>query len=498
MFLQRFLHILWLATAVTAKWIVPGARWHDTDGNIFNAHAGGLAVDQETGRFYWFGEYKIEGQVEGGGVSVYSSDDLATWTSHGLALAPVDDHPYVSSHNRIQRPKVIFSKETGQYHMWWHVDDSKYSLLLQGLATSDSIAGPYTFQKAISPLGNWSQDFGAFTDYKTGESYALYSNGDRPEGRDVYVSKFNRNLTDVEEVTFRFDKYDFEAPTILQTEKSYFTLMSHKTGYRPNNVVAMRADKLEGPWSQPFFVAPAYTRTFSTQSGFSWRIKGSKATTYLYMADQWDMLSLWESRNVWLPIEIDEKSGSLKVVWHDVYDLDVKTGVWKPVRGKTYTSRYAKTTGFAHLQEATLGSHNVIATGIYGNDSTITFEVEGQGRDQWVSFYHQNTDDMGFGDQPFGQPDRINGTWQLRRISSVVVNGDNSSVHTLYQKDTHKGIILSTPLLLPLQRGKNTITVGGLFNGFDYKGADLDRIVVYPPEEIWQKRSFLDALNVWQ
>ena len=78
--------IIALAACVNAKWIVPGARWHDTDGNIFNAHAGGLCVDQETGRFYWFGEYKVEGQVEGGGVSVYSSDDLATWESHGLAL----------------------------------------------------------------------------------------------------------------------------------------------------------------------------------------------------------------------------------------------------------------------------------------------------------------------------------------------------------------------------------------------------------------------------
>lgn len=52
------------------------------------------------------------------------------------------------------------------------------------------------------------------------------------------------------------------------------------------DVVALRADKLEGPWSQPFFVSPAYTRTFSTQSGFSWRIQGTKKTTYLYMADQ--------------------------------------------------------------------------------------------------------------------------------------------------------------------------------------------------------------------
>jgi hypothetical protein len=372
--------------------------------------------------------------------------------------------------------------------MWWHADDSKYSLLLQGLATADNIAGPYTFESATSPLGNWSQDFGLFSDYKTGASYAMYSNGDRVEGRDVYLSKFNNNITAVEEVTFRFNKYDFEAPTIIQTDKSYFALMSHKTGYRPNNVVAMRADKLQGPWSQPFFVSPAYTRTFSTQSGFSWRLQGSQATTYLYMADQWDLNSIWESRNVWLPMEINEKDGSIKVLWYDVYDLDTKTGKYKPIRGKTYTSKYAQFSGDAHLQEATFGSHHVIGTGIYGNDSKITFTVDGQGTDQWVSFYHQNIDDMGFGDQPMGQPDRINGTWQIRRISSVVVNGDEENVHTLYQKDTHKGIILSTPLLLPLKEGKNTIEIGGLYNGRDVKGADMDRVVVYPPEPSARRR----------
>lgn len=110
---------------------------------------------------------------------------------------------------------------------------------------------------------------------------------------------------------------------------------------------------------------------------------------------------------------------------------------------------------------------------------------------------YKDIDDMGFGDQPYGQPDRINGTWQLRRISSVVVNGDNSTVHTLYQKDTHKGIILSTPLLLPLKKGKNQITVGGLYNGFDYKGADLDRLVVYPPEGAREKRSLMEKLGLW-
>lgn len=171
--------------------------------------------------------------------------------------------------------------------------------------------------------------------------------------------------------------------------------------------------------------------------------------------------------------------------WHDVYDLNVKTGEVTPIKGKIYYGKDATTTGDAFKQEAMFGSHGTILTGINGNDSKVTFHnIEGTGKPQWVSFYYQNTDDMGFGDQPGGSPDRIGGTWQLRRISSVIVNNKTEEVHTLYQRDTHKGIILSTPLLLPLEEGKhNTITIGGLFNNQTYKGADIDRLVVYPPEK---------------
>lgn len=119
--------------------------------------------------------------------------------------------------------------------MLWHADNSTYGELLQGLATSSTPQGPYTFVSATSPLGNWSQDFGVFTDYKDGKSYALYSNGDRKEARDVYLTSYNDNVTALDEVVHRFDKFDLEAPSIIQTEKSYFALMSHKTGYRPNS-----------------------------------------------------------------------------------------------------------------------------------------------------------------------------------------------------------------------------------------------------------------------
>ncbi|KAF2016779.1 carbohydrate-binding module family 35 protein [Aaosphaeria arxii CBS 175.79] len=472
-----------LAAVVSAKYIVPGGRWRDTAGELVNAHAGCVTLDSN-GTFWLFGEYKVQGQVEGGGVSVYSSTDLATWEHHGLALEPIEGHPYIAPKHIIQRPKVVYSEETGKWHMHWHADDSKYSLLLQGFATSDSPQGPYEFEGAISPLGNWSQDFGIFTDYKDGRSYSLYSNGDRREGRDVYLTAYDTAVQNLTEVVHRFDKYDLEAPTIIQTEQSYYALMSHKTGYRPNNVVAFRADKLEGPWSQPWIVSPLNTRTYNSQSGFSIRINGTEKTTYLYMGDQWDSNSLWESRYIWLPMTIDDEKKDLSVDWYDVYDLDVKSGEVTPIEGKPYFASDAETAGEAFHQEANFASNGVIATGIYGNDSTVTFSgIEGAGVPQWISFYYQNIDDMGFGDQPGGTPDRINGTWQLRRISSVVVNGKKDDVQTLFQRDTHKGIILSTPLELTLNKGSNnTITVGGLWNGFDTKGADLDRIVVYPPE----------------
>lgn len=100
---------------------------------------------------------------------------------------------------------------------------------------SSTIGGPYSFVDATAPLGNWSQDFGMFTDYKDGKSYALYSNGDSLYGRDVYVSSINDNLTALERAVYRFPKFDLEAPSIVQTDKSYWALMSHKTGYRPNS-----------------------------------------------------------------------------------------------------------------------------------------------------------------------------------------------------------------------------------------------------------------------
>lgn len=156
-------------------------------------------------------------------------------------------------------------------------------------------------------------------------------------------------------------------------------------------------------------MSPLNTRTYNSQSGFSLRIKGTKKTTYLYLGDQWDSNSLWESRYIWLPIEIDDRKKTLDVVWYDVYDLNAKTGEYKGIIGKSYYGKDATVAGNAFKQEAVssvfgetpfeartdekqnFASGGVIVTGIYGNDSSVTFEgIEGTGKPQWVSFYYQS------------------------------------------------------------------------------------------------------------
>ena len=101
----------------SAAYIVPGAQWRDTNGNLVNAHAGGVNYDEHIRKFWLFGEYKVEGHTEGGGVRVYSSKDFARWEDHGLALTPVEGHPVIDPSMVIQRPKVAYSQSTGKYNV---------------------------------------------------------------------------------------------------------------------------------------------------------------------------------------------------------------------------------------------------------------------------------------------------------------------------------------------------------------------------------------------
>ena len=74
----------------------PNIEWLDTDGNMIQAHGGGIIWDENSQKYYWYGENKSEkgttGVVSAIGVSCYSSEDLYNWKFESIAL-PVFNNP---------------------------------------------------------------------------------------------------------------------------------------------------------------------------------------------------------------------------------------------------------------------------------------------------------------------------------------------------------------------------------------------------------------------
>ena len=129
------------------KDIVSGEVWKDTDGNVINAHGGGILFNN--GKYYWFGEHRpSSGFTTQVGVTCYSSTDLRNWKYEGVALAVSDEAGSdIEKGCIIERPKVIYNQKTGKYVMWFHLElkGRGYGPSRAGVAVSDTPAGPYRF-----------------------------------------------------------------------------------------------------------------------------------------------------------------------------------------------------------------------------------------------------------------------------------------------------------------------------------------------------------------
>ncbi|HEY4154056.1 MAG TPA: family 43 glycosylhydrolase, partial [Puia sp.] len=152
---------------------VPGQRWYDSNGELINAHGGGILYIHK--KYYWFGEKR--GKRGSGGINLYSSNDLYNWKYEGLVLAPdeADTTSDISKGCSMERPKVIYNKKTGRYVLWFHLElrGKGYSAARAGVAVSDKIAGPYKFIGSSRPNGNMSRDMTLFKD-DDGSAYIIY------------------------------------------------------------------------------------------------------------------------------------------------------------------------------------------------------------------------------------------------------------------------------------------------------------------------------------
>jgi len=100
------------------KGIASGKVWRDTDGNVINAHGGGILFHE--GKYYWFGEHRpASGFVTEKGINCYSSTDLYNWKSEGIALAVSEEEGHdIEKGCIMERPKVIYNAKTGKFVMW--------------------------------------------------------------------------------------------------------------------------------------------------------------------------------------------------------------------------------------------------------------------------------------------------------------------------------------------------------------------------------------------
>ncbi len=345
-YLLLTLSLLTLARPLSAELpLLPaGEVWRDDQGQMINAHGGGVLLHE--GTYYWYGEIK-EGRtylpqvnkkwggtrVIAGGVSCYSSKDLLTWRNEGIALpanARNPDHD-LACENVIERPKVIYNARTKKFVMWLHQDSPNYQAARTGVAVSDTPAGPFRYLGAFRPHagklpvgvnktdlnadnapaftrdfagGQMARDMTLFVD-DDGTAYLFSSSEDN---KTMHVSRLTDDyLRPSGEFARIFIDRSMEAPAVFKRNGKYYFIASGCTGWDPNAARSAVADHPFGPWTElgnPCRGEGADT-TFGGQSTFVLRVPGTP-DRYIAMFDRWNKWDLADSRYVWLPIVFDE------------------------------------------------------------------------------------------------------------------------------------------------------------------------------------------------
>ena len=314
-----------------AALIISGEKWMDIDGNMINAHGGGVLY--HNGTYYWYGEYKGDStywnpkvpgwecyRTEAGGVSCYSSQNLVDWKFEGVVLPSdtVDINSDLHYSNVLERPKVIYNGKTKKFVMWLHVDSHDYFKAAAGVAVSDTPYGEFEYLGSIRPNDAMSRDMTLFKD-DDGKAYHVYSS---EANRTLYISlltddylkpsgKFTRNFIDKSR----------EAPAVFKHNNKYYILSSGCTAWDPNQAEYAIADSMMGSWAvmgNPCSGKDADI-TFYGQSTHVLKVEG-KEDAYIAMFDKWNKTDLINSRYIWLPLKFS--GDSIDIAWQDSWDID--------------------------------------------------------------------------------------------------------------------------------------------------------------------------------
>lgn len=295
--------------------IKPGDVWLDDRGHQIQAHGGGITYWK--GVYYWFGEDRTQtNDPEKRYVACYSSHDLAHWKFRSQIA--FSDPENLGSRWVLERPKVFINPRSHKFVLYAHLDDARYKLARVMIAVSNRIDGDYRYMKSFRPLDQESRDIGQFVD-DDGSAYLIFES--RPT-KGFFIAKLTADYMNVEKTAFV--PAPLEGGALVHYGNLYYVIGSHMTGWRPNPDVFATASSLAGPWTEFKDIAPPEANTYNAQSSMLVKVVGSKQSAVIFMGDIWKPKELWDSRYLWMPLEMQD--GAMHLPSPQPWQLNIRTG----------------------------------------------------------------------------------------------------------------------------------------------------------------------------
>ena len=299
------------------KKIKPRDIWLDDRGKQIQAHGGGVIKLGDV--YYWFGEDRsMENDPDKRYVSCYSSQDLVHWKFRNQVVK-LSDPENLGPNWVLERPKVFYNTKSKKYVMYAHIDDKTYRFAHVAVFICDVVDGNYGYLNSFRPLGHESRDIGQFID-DDNSAYLIFE--DRP-AKGFHIAKLSDDYLTVEK-ELCFIRVPLEGGALVHFSGLYYAIGSALTGWKPNPNKYATAKNLAGPWSEFRDIAPAATNTYGAQSTMIFKVVGTKATTIIFMADIWKPEKQWDSRYLWMPLQM--RDGQLWLPEPRPWSLNVKTG----------------------------------------------------------------------------------------------------------------------------------------------------------------------------
>ena len=115
-----------------------------------------------------------------------------------------------------------------------------------------------------------------------------------------------------------------EGGAIVHYKGLYYAIGSALTGWNANPNKYATSTSLSGPWTVFTDIAPPEEKTYGSQSTMMLKVVGTKKTTVIFMGDIWKPRTQWDSRYLWMPVDIGD--GKLWLPKPQPWTLNVKTG----------------------------------------------------------------------------------------------------------------------------------------------------------------------------